>query len=155
MTLRTPCANINPSDRQVISGTSSAPPHVSLSSCYLLLPGIPIKTGHIMSNFNHNLMGIIKLCDHNCCVLFEEKKCRCIFPGQRFHPPWLAKIHRCQSLALFSLSPSPSLHSNRMKIFPLGSQCLLPPHLQITCLLTPCCLQLPRKVQLACCHPTW
>ena len=72
MTPRAPCANINPSSYQVIIGIAGGPPHVSLASCDLLLPNLPIKSGHIMPNFRHNLMRIGKLCDHNCRVLFKK-----------------------------------------------------------------------------------
>ena len=72
MTPRAPCANVNPSALQVVVGTASGLPHVSAASCDVLLPGIPVTSRHIMPNFHHNLMGIGKLCDHNCKVLFEN-----------------------------------------------------------------------------------
>ena len=70
MTPRAPCTNINPSNLQVAVGTDGVPPHVSAESCHVLLPVLPVTIGHIMSNFHHNLMGIGKLCDHDCKVLF-------------------------------------------------------------------------------------
>ena len=72
MTPRAPGANVTPSSCQVVVGTAGVPLHVYLASCDLILPKLPIKSGHIMINFHHNLMGIYKFCDHNCRVLFKK-----------------------------------------------------------------------------------
>ena len=67
-----PCANVNPSAPQVVVGTAGDPPHVSAESCDVLLPCLPARSGHIMPNLHQNLMGIGKLCDHDCKVLFGK-----------------------------------------------------------------------------------
>ena len=72
LTPNTPCANVNPSALCVLVGTAGGPPQRSSASCNLLPSSLPTTAAHIMPQLHHNLMGIGPLCDHGCCVLFEE-----------------------------------------------------------------------------------
>ena len=72
LTSKASCANINPAALQVLVGTAGGPPHHSSPSYEVNLP-IPVTKGHLITNFHHNLMGIVPLCDHGCRVLFEKK----------------------------------------------------------------------------------
>ena len=113
MTPHAPCANINPSACQVIVGTAGGPPHVSSASCDLLLPEIPIKSGHIIHNFHHNLMGIGKLCDHNCHFLFEKTSVT-VFPWINLSSSVVGKnpLVPISGASLFFLKPIPPFQQN-------------------------------------------
>ena len=73
LTPKSPCANINPVAVKILVGTSGGPPHQSSESFNILIPNFPVSSGHIMSQFHHNLMGVGPLCNHNCRVVFEKK----------------------------------------------------------------------------------
>ena len=72
LTPSAPCANVNPSAVQIFVVTAGGPPNRSSESCDLLLPSLPVRYGHIMPNFHHNLMGISQLCDHKFRVMFDK-----------------------------------------------------------------------------------
>ena len=71
LTLKAPCANINPAALQVVVGTVGGPPH-RYSASYDVNITMPVTKVHIMPNFHHNMMGIGPLCDNCCRVLFEK-----------------------------------------------------------------------------------
>ena len=76
--LKAPCANINPAAVKILVNTSGGLPHQSSASCNLLLPNLPVCSGHIMPQLHHNLMGIGPLCDHNCRVVFAKNHSKSI-----------------------------------------------------------------------------
>ena len=54
-------------------GTAGSPPHRSSAIVNVDL-SLPVTTGYMMPNFQHNLMRIGPLCDHGCPVVFEKTK---------------------------------------------------------------------------------
>ena len=65
-----------------------------------------------MHNFHHNLMGIGKLCDHNCHILFEKTSVT-VFPRITLSS---SVVVENQLVPSSSASPSPPLHANKMEL---------------------------------------
>ena len=72
LTPSAPCANIKPAVSQILVGTAGGPPHQSYAPCDLPLPSLTVSSGHMIPNVHNNLMGIGKLCDHDCQVMFKK-----------------------------------------------------------------------------------
>ena len=72
LTPNAPCSNVNPNALKIVVGTTSGSPHRSSAACDILLSNLPTTTGHIMPNFQHNLIGVSPLFNHNCWILFEK-----------------------------------------------------------------------------------
>ena len=113
VTPRAPCVNINPSDCQVTVVTAGGPPHVSSALFDLLFPELSIKSGHIMPNFHHNLMGISKFCNRNCRVLFGKTSIT-VFPRITLSSSVVGDNPLVPSSVayLFALNPIPPFHQN-------------------------------------------
>ena len=66
-----PVANINPSAPLTHVGDTAGNSYQSSARASHLLTNLPVKEGNIMPTFKHNLVGVNKLCDHGCRVLFD------------------------------------------------------------------------------------
>ena len=53
-------------------GDASVRVHTSSASANLNLPNLPAQSCQVMTTFQNNLLGIGKLCDHGCKVLFDS-----------------------------------------------------------------------------------
>ena len=140
MTQRAPCANSNLSALQIIFGTAGGPPQFSSVSRDMLLPEIPIKSGQIIPNFHHNLMGIGKLCDHNYRVLFEKISVT-VFPMITLSSSVAGENPLVPISSASPLSPNsiPPLQQNGV-LLPRLSMPMISPvldHLSVTSMLSP------------------
>ena len=52
--------------------TASGTRYTTSSSCNLQLPTIPVRGGHILPGFQHNLLGIGPLCNRGCKVIYDK-----------------------------------------------------------------------------------
>jgi hypothetical protein len=62
---------MNPSAAKVTVGNAAGSKHCSSAQADIQLD-LPIGNAKIMPSFQHNLMGIGKLCDNNCKVVFDK-----------------------------------------------------------------------------------
>ena len=72
VTTSAPISNINPLTPASNVGDASGRIHTSSASENLNLPSLPNPSCLIMPTFKHNLLGIGRLCDHGCTVLFDS-----------------------------------------------------------------------------------
>ena len=66
-----PCSTINPQAPKVLVGTATGQTQASSDSCHLNLD-LPVTDAHIMPGFQNFLLGIGKLFDEYCTVLFTK-----------------------------------------------------------------------------------
>eukprot|EP00804_Cyclotella_cryptica_P006024 CCRYP_000276-RA/>CCRYP_000276-RA protein AED:0.08 eAED:0.08 QI:0/0/0/0.66/1/1/3/0/1069 len=66
-----PVTNLNPSAPAATVTDAAGKQHFSSTQAKILLY-LPDRTAKIMPSFQHNLMGIGKLCDNNCRVVFDK-----------------------------------------------------------------------------------
>ena len=71
-TTTAPVCDINPHAPTSHIGDASGRVHTSSASANLNLPNLPTRSCQVMPTFQHNLLGIGKLCDHGCKVLFDS-----------------------------------------------------------------------------------
>lgn len=74
LTPKAPKINYNPQAPRVSVGTATGARQTSSGGCELNLSQLPqeCRKGQVMPSFAHNLLGIGKLCDAGCKVLFTE-----------------------------------------------------------------------------------
>ena len=65
-------SNTNSLARTSNVGDASGRIHTSSASAKLNLPSLPNRSCHVMQTFQHNLIGIGKLCNYGCKVLFDS-----------------------------------------------------------------------------------
>jgi hypothetical protein len=70
LTLAAPVVNINPAAAKVTVGDAAGSKHQSSAQADIQL-NLPSRNAKIMPSFQHNLMGIGKLCDNDCKVVFD------------------------------------------------------------------------------------
>eukprot|EP00804_Cyclotella_cryptica_P028661 CCRYP_008183-RA/>CCRYP_008183-RA protein AED:0.20 eAED:0.05 QI:0/0/0/0.66/1/1/6/0/1274 len=66
-----PVTNLNPSAPAATVSDAAGKQHCSSAQAEILLD-LPDRTAKIMPSFQHNLMGIGKLCNNNCRVVFDK-----------------------------------------------------------------------------------
>jgi hypothetical protein len=71
LTPSAPVTNLNPSATTVTVSDASGKQHCSTAQAEVLL-NLPNRNAKIMPSFQHNLMGIGKLCDNDCRVVFDK-----------------------------------------------------------------------------------
>jgi hypothetical protein len=72
LTPAAPVININPSAAKVTVGDAAGSKHRSSAQANIQLD-LPICNAKIMPFFQHNLMGIGKLCDNDCKVVLTKR----------------------------------------------------------------------------------
>jgi hypothetical protein len=71
LTPSAPVININPAAAKVTVGDAAGTKHLSSAQADIQL-NLPVRNAKIMPSFQHNLLGIGKLCDNNCKVVFDK-----------------------------------------------------------------------------------
>jgi hypothetical protein len=71
LTSAAPVININPAAAKVTVGDAAGSKHRSSAKADVQLD-LPNRNAKIMPSFQHNLMGIGKLCDNGCKVVFDK-----------------------------------------------------------------------------------
>ena len=71
LTPSAPVTNLNPSATAVTVSDASGKQHCSSAQAKILL-NLPDRNAKIMPSFQHNLMGIGKLCNNDCRVVFDK-----------------------------------------------------------------------------------
>jgi hypothetical protein len=71
LTPSAPIANLNPSAPAATVSDAAGAQHFSSAQADILLD-LPDRSAKIMPSFQHNLMGIGKLCDNDCRVVFDK-----------------------------------------------------------------------------------
>ena len=67
-----PVCDINPHAPTSHVGDASGRVHTSSASSNLNLPNRPARSCQVIPTFQHKFLGIGKLCDHSCKVLFDR-----------------------------------------------------------------------------------
>jgi hypothetical protein len=71
LTPAAPVININPTAAKVTVGDAAGTKHRSSAQADIQL-NLPVRNAKIMPSFQHNLLGIGKLCDNGCKVGFDK-----------------------------------------------------------------------------------
>jgi hypothetical protein len=71
LTPSAPVININPTAAKVSVGDATGRRHCSSAQAEIQLD-LPVRNAKIMPSFHHNLLGIGKLCDNDCKVVFDK-----------------------------------------------------------------------------------
>ena len=88
LTLGAPSTHINIHAPKFHVGASTVQDQTSSASCQLHLD-LPVRDAHIMPGFKHSLLGIGKLCDKNCTVLFAKQTVQVFSPqSEIILPGW-------------------------------------------------------------------
>ena len=66
-----PCSAIKPKAPKILFDTATGQTQASYASCHLNMD-LPVTDAHIITGFQHSLLGIGKLCDEDCTVLSKK-----------------------------------------------------------------------------------
>ena len=111
-----PVSNVDRSAPQIRVGTASGQIQHSSARATLTMPQLPEyfpKTGHVMPEFKHSLMGLGSICDANCTVLFSKAAVTIFDPqGKPLLQGW--RDRHGAKLWRFALRPTtaPQAHSS-------------------------------------------
>ena len=102
-----PRVNFNPSAPKVTVGTATGQVQQSTGTAELRIPNLPAtfpKTGHVMPSFKHTLLGIGKICDADCRVVFTKEAVVVYDPQQQ---PILSGWRETTGAKLWRISLNP------------------------------------------------
>ena len=72
LTPSSPYTDIKTAAPPINVGTAAGTRYTSIASCNLQLPTLPVRGGHIIPGFQHNLVCIGYLYGHCCKVLYDK-----------------------------------------------------------------------------------